>query len=116
MANRVDRRLAVVALFVCLVMLGGIAAFAQEYRGTLTGRVTDEQDGAVPGVTVTARHSETGTTTNAVTDASGSYTFPLLAPGMYSVSAELSGFQRIVQDKIPLGSGQRLSIDLKLKV
>ena len=89
---------------------------AQEYRATLSGRVTDEQAAALPGVTVVATHVETGTKSETVTDESGLYTFPLLPPGDYSVAAELTGFARMLRDRIPLGAGQRVSVDLALKV
>ena len=102
-------------LFAALVVWESAAA-AQEYRATLTGRVVDEQAAALPGVTVVATHIATGTKSESVTDGSGLYTFPLLPPGDYSVSAELTGFARTLRDRVPLGAGQRVPIDLTLKV
>jgi hypothetical protein len=100
---------------VVLVSLAGSAA-AQEYRATLTGRVVDEQGGALPGVTVTTTHVETNTTSQAVTDTDGTYTFPLLPPGVYTVAAELSGFQRLLRSDVNLGAGQRVAVDLALRI
>ena len=105
-----------VGITVAALLLWFHAAAAQEYRATLAGRVTDEQAAALPGVTVTATHTDTGTKSETVTDASGLYTFPLLPPGDYSVSAELSGFARTLRERVPLSAGQRVSIDLALKV
>ena len=110
----VDRRCLTAVVWLLLVSV--TAASAQEYRATLTGRITDEQSAALPGVTVVATHVETGTKSETVTDASGLYTFPLLPPGDYSVAAELTGFARMLRDRVPLGSGQRVSVDLALKV
>ncbi len=101
---------------VWLLLVGVTTASAQEYRATLAGRITDEQAAALPGVTVVATHVETGTKSETVTDASGFYTFPLLPPGDYSVAAELTGFARMLRDRVPLGAGQRVSVDLALKV
>lgn len=106
----------------CLTAVAGLllasvtTAVAQEYRATLTGRITDEQSAALPGVIVVATHVETGTRSETVTDGSGLYTFPLLSPGDYSVAAELTGFARILRDRVPLGAGQRVSVDLTMKV
>src|SRR5687767_3014932 len=103
-------------LVIWLLLVSVTTASAQEYRATLTGRITDEQAAALPGVTVVATHVETGTKSETVTDSSGFYTFPLLPPGDYSVAAELTGFARMLRDRVPLGAGQRVSVDLALKV
>ena len=92
------------------------AVTAQEYRATLTGFVADAQGLALPGVTVTATHVDTGTTQQVVTEANGAYTFALLSPGDYTVAAELQGFARLVREKVRLNSGQRVTLDLKLEV
>jgi hypothetical protein len=115
MANRLVRR-TFVATAVSLLVVCVPTSSAQEYRATLTGRITDEQAAALPGVTVVATHIETATRSETVTDASGLYTFPLLPPGDYSVSAELTGFARTLRDRVPLGAGQRVPVDLTLKV
>src|SRR5687768_1763512 len=114
MLPRLSQRTLVVA-FIALIACRAPAA-AQEYRGTLTGRITDEQTAALPGVTVIATHIDTGTKSETVTDGSGLYTFPLLPPGDYRVAAELTGFARMLRDRVPLGAGQRVSVDLTLKV
>ena len=114
MSPSVPRRCMVAIVW--LISLTVASAFAQEYRATLSGRITDEQAAALPGVTVVATHVDTGTKSETVTDGSGLYTFPLLPPGDYSVAAELTGFARMLRDRVPLGAGQRVSVDLALKV
>lgn len=116
MTNRLNGRRTLTAAVLCLLVAGVPLAIAQEYRATLTGRITDEQAAALPGATVVATHVETGTKSETVTDASGFYTFPLLPPGDYSVAAELTGFARILRERVPLGASQRVSVDLILKV
>ena len=54
---------------VAALLLWFHAAAAQEYRATMAGRVTDEQAAALPGVTVTATHTDTGTKSETVTAA-----------------------------------------------
>ena len=110
-------RLALAAgLIAAAVVLWAPAPSAQEYRATLTGRVTDTQDGVLPGVSVTATHADTGTASEAVTDGNGNYTFAFLAPGAYIVTAELEGFRRLVKEGVPLSTGQRVTVDLQLEV
>ena len=80
------------------------------------GFVSDEQGAAIPGVTVTLRNAETGVTRVSTTEADGRYRFPALAPGRYSVKAELSGFQTLEVQDLILTIGFQLTQDLTLKI
>ena len=103
-------------LVLAVLTLCASAGTAQEYRATVTGFVADAQGLALPGVTVTATHVDTGTTHQAVTEGNGAYTFALLPPGDYTVAAQLEGFSRLVREKVRINSGQRVTLDLKLEV
>src|SRR6476620_4470759 len=76
------------ARIMALLLLCGLAfstpATAQERFGTLTGRVTDQQGAAVPGVTVTTTNNATGEVRVFVSDANGHYIAPDLNPGRYT--------------------------------
>ena len=76
---------------------GAAPAAAQFDRGQISGTVKDAQGGVVPGVTVTVTNTQTQITRTTVTDSSGFYTVPNLAPGRYDVSAELEGFKKAVR-------------------
>jgi hypothetical protein len=52
------------------------ALFGQEFRATITGRVTDAQNAAVPGVKVVAALLTTGGKSESTTGADGLYTIP----------------------------------------
>src|ERR1700741_2715574 len=69
---------------VCLVtLLSARVAVAQVGAGQITGIITDANDAPVPGATVTARRTTTGTARSVVSSSSGVYTLPALAPGEY---------------------------------
>ena len=91
-------------------------AAAQDFRGAITGRIVDTSGGRLPGATITATNVATnvGFTTTANND--GSYTIPYLNPGTYTVEAELSGFKKLVREKIEVRIGDRLVLDLTLEV
>jgi hypothetical protein len=114
--QRSQQRLFIGLVILCAALTGDSRAAAQEYRATLTGQVTDTQAGVLPGVTVSATHEDTGTRSEAVTDTTGNYTFAFLAPGAYTVTAELAGFRRLVRAGVPLSTGQRVTVDLTLEV
>jgi protocatechuate 3,4-dioxygenase beta subunit len=71
---------------------------AQTIRGALTGTVTDSTGALVPGATVTVTNTATGIADSTVSNAQGTYPFPLVQPGTYTIGAELQGFKRYVRD------------------
>ena len=84
------------ALLVALVGVG--AASAQGVQtGTIRGTVQDQQDLAVPGVTVTATSPALQGPRTTVTDAEGNYTLAALPAGDYEVTFELTGFATVKQ-------------------
>jgi hypothetical protein len=103
-------RVAVVALLVPL------AAFCQEFRSTISGVVMDPSGAAVSGAKVIATETRTGAKTPTVTDSTGKYSIPFLAPGVYDLSAQFQGFKEAVQKDINLGAGEHPVIDIHLAV
>ena len=68
----------------CAGLLLAIAAFtatAQEFRGSLAGKITDPNGAVVPGSKVEIKNTETGIVASAVTGEDGAYSFPLVQPG-----------------------------------
>ena len=74
-----------------LPLLHGAAA-AQDATGFVTGTITDEFGGRIPGATVTVRSTATELSRSGVTDETGSYAVTRLPEGVYDVSADLPGF------------------------
>lgn len=72
--------------------------------GTVRGAVQDEQGLAVPGVTVSVTSPALQGPRVDTSDATGSFVFPNLPPGPYTVTFELSGFATVTQNtNVPLG-------------
>jgi outer membrane receptor protein involved in Fe transport len=103
------------ALFVSLALLVPFAAFAQSSNGAVNGNVTDNSGSALPGVTVTATNVATAATRTVVTNGAGHYEVPLLIPGTYRVSGELSGFQPVKFDNVVVNVGTTVTLDFKMK-
>jgi hypothetical protein len=103
----------------CLLgfLLSGLTAagvLAQEFRGTVTGLVTDASTGRLPGVAVTATNVATNVASTTVTNTEGNYTIPYLIPGKYTVKAELSGFKKVVREDVEVRIGDRLALDFSM--
>jgi outer membrane receptor for ferrienterochelin and colicin len=77
------------------LLLNASLASAQSTTGTISGRVVDAQQLPVPGVTVNAESPNLQGIRTAVTSENGDYIISLLPPGVYTITFELSGFQRV---------------------
>src|SRR5437762_99787 len=111
-ASRVGQRLIVFTLSA----LAPAGAAAQEFRGAVTGLVTDASGARLPGVTVTATNLATNVASTVVTNTEGNYAIAYLIPGRYTVHAELAGFKKAVREAIELRIGDRLGVDFSMEL
>src|SRR5262245_14012715 len=88
-------------LAAAIVIAAASSAYAQ--AGTFNGRVLDQGDAVLPGVTITATNASTGVIRTTVTNAEGQYFLPGLEPGVYEVKTELTGFAPASRQSITLG-------------
>lgn len=95
-----------------LVAVPGAAA-AQVVGGNITGTVSDTQGGALPGATVTVLNTGTGFAQTLTTGASGTFRAVALQPGLYEVTAALSGFAA-QRREVELLTGYELQADFVL--
>ncbi len=105
-------------LLVVLLLAAAFAlpAFAQESRGTITGKVFDAGQAVVSNATVKITSTTMGTTVSLTTNESGVYRVPLLLPGTYSITVEASGFKRLVREGVLLQVNGTVDLDLALEV
>jgi hypothetical protein len=108
-----------VITFITIVFatISGGAASAQVQTGSILVKVTDEQGAVLPGasIVITSAALVAGQMT-AASDEGGQWRFPSLSPGTYSVKVELSGFQGLVREGVPVQVGQTSPVDFTLKV
>src|SRR6266513_2776231 len=93
-------------LGLALILIGASQSQAQRTTGTLRGTVMDQQSAVVPGVAITATSEATGVTVKTVTTSAGTYVFPSLLPGSYTVIAESPGFGARVQKGVVVNANQ----------
>jgi hypothetical protein len=106
----------VVGLLALTLFSAPMLARAQDFRGGIVGRVTDESGGLLPGVTITVTHRDTNVSNQTVTNGTGDYTLLYLTPGTYRVGAELQGFKKLNRENVEVRVGDRLQIDFKMEV
>ena len=71
-----------------VVALASIPMFAQRLDGTLRGEVTDPTGAVMPDAKVTATNVATGVSNKTTTSSAGTYVFPNLLVGTYTVTVE----------------------------
>jgi len=103
-------------LLAALCLFSLPSAFSQSFTtGDLTGIVSDPTGAIIPNATVTLKNTGTGSTQTRTSNAQGSYRFPLLNPGAYTVSATASGFSA-TQQTVSISVGQVATANLQLAV
>jgi hypothetical protein len=101
---------------VCLLASARPALAQTLTTGSISGVVTDSQGGVLPGATVTALHTPTGTSYEGVADADGRYNILNVRVGPYDITATLSGFRIEKQQGIVVKLGEQATLDFKLQV
>ena len=101
-------------LLLFLALGAGSVSAQTTGAGTITGTVTDPNGGVVGGAAVAVRNTNTGATLSLVTNAAGLYVAPFLPPGMYEITADKTGFGKILRKDLTLQVGQTLTIDIPL--
>src|SRR5690349_10367019 len=105
------RILAAGAWFACAALL-----FAQEYRATLVGVITDQSGAAVPGVHLNLVNLETGVAVASSANEQGRYVVPYLLPGHYKLQVEQAGFRAYERSPIELRINDRIEINVALEL
>ena len=115
---KISSRWGVVVAIVCAILLMMLAAapgWAQTFRGTIQGTVTDSSGAALVGATVTVHNVDTGVDRITNTTADGGYLMPELPVGTYDVIVEMSGFQKskVAGVAVTVAAERRVDVSLK---
>jgi len=100
-------------LFVLALVLSGVAH--AQFRAGLQGVVTDAQGAAVVGVTVTLTSKETNRTQQATSGDEGFFRFDRLAPGVYTITAEMAGFKKKVLETVEVRAEEVQGVNISLE-
>jgi hypothetical protein len=110
--------LAIATIFFALIISIGLSIPASSQSltsGDVTGIVTDQSGAVLPNASVTLKNNQTGATQTRTTNAQGTYRFPLLNPGSYTISATAQGFQTSTQNvEVSIGQASAVNIQLGL--
>ena len=86
-------------LLIAAVLAGSLLA---QSSGSISGAVKDSKGGMIPGATVTVAARAEAVSQTAYTGGEGSFVFPQLPPGTYTITVEMAGFKKAVRGGVIL--------------
>jgi len=109
----------IVSVFVfSLTVLAGVQPAAAQTTGsaTLRGTVKDPQGAIIRGATVTLINERTSEERHATSSEDGTYTFPALTPGTYTVKTEAPGFKTKTQTALAIETSGTRGLDIDMEI
>ena len=102
-------------LFIALVFLSAAIVQAQVTTSSITGNVTDASSTALPGATISATHTPTGTVYNSTSNKEGIYSMSgLRVGGPYTIIVSHVGYQQQTINNITLQLGETFQLNIVL--
>ena len=102
-------------VLLAILILSSVNAFAAIDKGSIEAIALDQSRAPLPGVTVTVTRPETGFSTTAITDTTGTARFLALTPGNYRVHFTLEGFAPVREQGITLRVGQEAKVSVAMQ-
>ena len=115
-SNVVHRRIFLLLTFTFLCLAAPVAMAQTGTAGTLTGVVRDPNGANLPGVSVVLKNLATEATRTAITNGDGHWTLPGLPVGTYEVSYEITGFKRLIRDRVEVEASVPRTLEDKLEI
>src|SRR4051812_24019622 len=81
---------------------------AQEFRGSILGRITDTTGAVVPAADIKVTNADTNVAVETKSNAEGNYTVPFVIPGHYTVTASAKGFRSTEQPGVVVQINDRI--------
>jgi hypothetical protein len=91
-------------------------ASAQESRGTIVGRITDQTGAVIAGAEVRATNLATNVTGTSRSNEQGNFVLPYLLSVDYTVHSSLSGFKKFAREGIQMRIGDTVELNIQMQV
>ena len=110
------KRLVLLAVLFLFLPIALVCARAQTFRGGINGIVTDSTGAVTPGAKVMATEDDTGVVRTSESTSAGSFVFPDLPIGHYTIQIVASGFAPETLQSVPVSAGSIYTATIKLSV
>ena len=104
-------------VFLALTTLFPLCVWSQVANtGSVQGTVADQTGGMLPGATLTLRNVATGATEAAESDTSGTFRFPIVPVGRYTLAVTKTGFKSYLHDEFPVYAASPVTLTVSLAI
>ncbi|HUN86290.1 MAG TPA: TonB-dependent receptor [Terracidiphilus sp.] len=104
------------SLLIAFLLVASAIASGQGYFGTVSGTLTDPSGAVISGAKITLVDQNKGYKFSATSDSEGRYLYRSVSPGLYTVIAQMTGFEKVERTNIRVNVGENPTADLTLKV
>jgi hypothetical protein len=101
-------------LIAALFLIPGALLHAQTQDGQIAGNVLDTTGAAIPNAAITATGLDNGSVYTAKSTSVGSYRFPSIQLGRYTITAKATGFKSVVNSGVEVRVGSTTSLNITL--
>jgi hypothetical protein len=102
-------------LAVLVLLFTSAALWAQSFRGSIRGKITDPSGAVVAGAKVTATNTGTGQVRELTSESDGGYVVAEIPAGDYDVKVQAQGFS-VAQARVTVNVGVDTTADVQLQV
>ncbi len=103
-------------LFVGSILLGFAVTASAQFKASIQGTVQDTGGALIPQAAITVTNTETGRSQETKSSGEGFYRVSGLAPGVYSITAEKTGYKKKVLERVSVSAEAVQGIDIALEV
>ncbi|MBS1850528.1 MAG: TonB-dependent receptor [Acidobacteria bacterium] len=101
----------------CFLFAASLGLWAQSNtQGALVGTAKDPSGAVIAKTKITAVNVATGISATTTSNEQGDYSFPLLKPGKYNVTAQADGFNQREITGVTIGVGDTVRVDMSLQI
>src|SRR5258708_607814 len=110
LSRRLMKHLRAFSILLLATLCALPAAHAQSVTGQMSGTIADSANNAIAGAKAQLTNDLTKQMREIVTETSGSFIFPDLVPGDYSIQVTNPGFKAYVQHAINVSANEKVAL------
>ncbi len=99
-----------------VLLFSVVSVFGQSATAEFNGSVVDQSGAVLPGTNITLTEESTGLVREVVSTGTGRFVIPAVPPGVYTIKAELSGFQTQTRAGVRILVGQAVTLTFTMPV
>ena len=99
-----------------VLLFSVVLVFGQSATAEFNGSVTDQSGAVLPGTNITLTEESTGLVREVVSNATGRFVITAVPPGVYTMKAELAGFQTQTRAGVRILVGQAITLTFTMPV